>query len=400
MDFHWLNPMKIALTGLLGLAMAATPAAAPQPTGAPAPHLGQNNVRALLEPIRVKYKVPCLAAMTLQGSKIIAEGIVGVRKSGAPDLATLDDQFHLGSDTKAMTATLIASLIEDGKLKWSTTVGDVFGAAYPKMDPAWKTVTLAQLLTHRGGAPANLDAGGLWGRLSQRQGTPQAQRLQLVEGVVTAPPAAPPGTQYIYSNAGFSIAGAMAEKVTGESYEDLMQERVFKPLGITSAGFGAPGTRGKIDEPWGHTADGKPVEPGPNADNPEAITPAGRAHMTLADWSKFIALHLLGDAANPHRQVTLLKPMSFNILHAPAAGPGESYACGWLVTTRNWASGGGPGNSGVTLTHAGSNTMWFCVVWIAPERNLAFIAATNQGGDAAGTACDQAIATMIQLAGR
>ncbi len=388
--------MKPLLICLLVLALPALGANAPTPPANPIPQ----DVSALLEPILAKSKVPCLAVMEIHGNQIVAQGIVGVRKLGSPEKATLADQFHLGSDTKAMTATMIATLVEEGKLKWTTTVGEIFGEVYPKMDAGWKPVTIAQLLSHRGGAPANLDAGGLWGRLSERKGIPLAQRRLLVEGVVTLPPVAPPGTQYIYSNAGFAIVGAMAEKVTGEQWEDLMQKRLFAPLGITSGGFGAPGTPGKVDQPWGHSTDGKPVPPGPTADNPPGIGPAGTAHMTLGDWAKFVSLHLLADAANPNREVKLLKAMDFDQMHKPYAGPGEPYAGGWLVTTRSWAKGGRPGDVGMVLDHSGSNTMWFCVVWIAPEKNVAYLAATNQGGDAAGAACDQAIAALILQAGK
>jgi CubicO group peptidase (beta-lactamase class C family) len=101
-------------------------------------------------------------------------------------LATLDDRFHLGSDTKAMTATVVATLIEASRLDWSTTVGEVLGTSVQAMHPAWRPVRMDQLLTHRGGAPADLNANGLWSRLWQRQGTPSEQRMQLVRGVVTA----------------------------------------------------------------------------------------------------------------------------------------------------------------------------------------------------------------------
>ncbi len=350
----------------------------------------------MLAPICAQYKLPCLGAMTIQGGKIIAQGITGVRKLGSPEKATLNDQFHLGSDTKAMTATLIGILVDEGKLKWTTTVGDIFGEVYPKMDPGWKAVTIEQLLQHRGGAPANLDANGLWGKLGERKGTPLAQRRQLVEGVVTVPPVNQPGTTYLYSNAGFAILGAMAEKVTGEPWEDLMRQKVFAPLGITSAGFGAPGTPGKVDQPWGHTTAGKPVEPGPNADNPPAIGPAGTVHMTLADWAKFITLHLRGDAANPNREVKLLKVESFDQLHRPSVGPGQSYMGGWIFATRSWAKGAAPGDKGRILSHDGSNTMWYCTVWIAPEKDVALLAVANQGGDNAQAACYAAITALIR----
>jgi len=156
----------------------------------------------------------------------------------------------------------------------------------------------------------------------------------------------------------------------------------------------------KVDQPWGHSADGKPVSPGPNADNPAAIGPAGTVRMTLGDWAKFISLHLLGDASNPNRQLKLLQAGTFNQLHRPGAGAGDADAFGWAVLTRNWAKGSRPGDVGLAYSHSGSNTYWFCTVWIAPEKNLAFIAATNQGGDTAGAACDQAIQLMIQQAGK
>lgn len=351
-----------------------------------------------LESIRGQHQIPCLAALVLEDGQIVAQGVAGVRKAGASEKATLDDRFHLGSDTKAMTATLVAGLVEEGKLSWDTTVGEVFRDTVPTMDAGWGPVTLAQLLTHRAGAPASLDADGLWGRLGERKGTPTQQRLQLVQGVLVQPPAATPGTTYIYSNAGFALAGAMAEKIAGRPWEDLIQDRLFRPLGITTAGFGAPGEKGQADQPWGHTAGGKPIEPGPNADNPPAVGPAGRVHMTLGDWAKFIALHLRADAANPRRQPDLLKPATFDFLHQPARGSGQPYACGWIVARRAWAKGNRPGDTGLVLTHAGSNTLWHCVAWLAPERSFAVLAACNQGGDPASRACDRAVEMLIQQA--
>lgn len=349
----------------------------------------------LLEPIRADRGLPALAAIVLSGDRIIAQGAVGTRQTGSAEAVTLRDKFHLGSDTKAMTATMIARLVERGQLKWDTTVGEVFGSV-ESMDAAWRNVTLAQLLTHRAGAPHDLEAGGLGAQLRQRRGTPSEQRLQLVRGVVSRPPVNPPGTTYLYSNAGFAIAGAMAEVVTGQPWETLMQDELFGPLEISTAGFGAPGTPGALDQPVGHTADGQAVPAGPRADNPPAIGPAGTVHMSLPDWARFIALHLRGDPANPQRQARLLKPESFAWLHAAATGPGEKYAAGWLVTERAWARGAGAGDHGLALNHAGSNTMWFCVTWLAPERDFAVLIACNRGGDAAARACDQVAGALIQ----
>jgi CubicO group peptidase (beta-lactamase class C family) len=340
------------------------------------------DVGELLKPIREKHDMPGLAAVLVDGEKVTMAGAVGIRKRGADDALTIDDKFHLGSCTKSMTATMIATLVADGKLKWTSTVGEVFDDV-KDMHADWKGVTLEQLLTNSGGAPAGLDADGLWGRLWAHKGTPTEARRKLVEGVVRRAPEAPPGTKFIYSNGGFSIAGAMAEKATGKAWEDLMRERVFEPLGMSSAGFGAPGTRDTIDQPRGHTAKGAAVEPGPGSDNPVAIGPAGIVHASLGDWSKYVSLHVRG--AKHSKCPKALTAELFEKIHAPALG---NYAMGWGRAKRDWG--------GTVLTHSGSNTMWFCVTWLSPSRDFAVLVATNQGGDAAAKACDEAAWALIQ----
>src|SRR5215204_6169241 len=92
-----------------------------------------------------------MAAAVLRGERIIAQGVAGVRKSGTAERITIADQFHLGSNTKAMTATLVAMLVEEGRLNWTTTLGEVFAGAVKPMHPAWQKVTLRQVLAHRAG---------------------------------------------------------------------------------------------------------------------------------------------------------------------------------------------------------------------------------------------------------
>jgi CubicO group peptidase (beta-lactamase class C family) len=342
------------------------------------------DVTAVLAPVRAKHDLPAMAGAIVSAGELEAIGADGVRERGKPEKATARDLWHLGSCTKAMTATLCARLVEEKKLAWTTTVGEVF-ADVKGIDPAWKPVTLEQLLTNHAGAPANLDADGLWGRLWKSTGTPQEARRALVEGVLEHPPESKPGTKYVYSNAGFSIAGAMAETVAKEPYETLIAKRLFEPLGMESAGFGAPGSAGAVDQPRGHGADGKPVAPGPSADNPAAIAPAGRVHCTIGDWAKFVALHVRGERKDGSK---LLAPATFAKLHAPVADDAH-YAMGWIVTDREWAGGR-------ALTHSGSNTMWYCTTWIAPDRDFAVLVTTNQGGDEAAKACDEACWALIQ----
>lgn len=340
------------------------------------------DVSALLTPIIQKHDVPGMAVAVVQSGETVAVGVAGVRTRGKGDKIATDDHFHIGSDTKALTAMLCGILVDEGKLKWSQTLGETFPELKKSMHSQYQAVTLEQLLTHRGGAPGELEKGELWIKLWQHKGTPTSARRLLLTGVTSKPPEAPPGTKFIYSNAGVSIAGHMAEKVTGKSWEDLMREKIFRPLGMTTAGFGPPGTRMKNDQPRGHKADGSPVEHGPAADNPVAIGPAGIVHCSIGDWAKFITTNL------PAAKTKLVKPETLEKLHTPVPpGPGEpKCAMGWLI------SDGQPWAGGSALTQAGSNTMWYAVAWLAPKKDFAVVIACNQAND---KACNDAAIALI-----
>ena len=190
--------------------------------------------------------VPSMAVAVVQEGEVIAIGASGIRKVGDKTQVTVEDKYHLGSCTKSMTATLGAILIEEGKLKWDTTVAEVFKKV--KIDEGYQGVTFEQLVTNTGGTPGNPEPA-LWRKLWEGRGSERRQRMQLVKGVLEEPPAYEPGSKELYSNVGFSIAGAMMEELMDESYEELMVEKLFKPLGMDSAGFRAPAKKEKWISP-------------------------------------------------------------------------------------------------------------------------------------------------------
>ncbi len=339
---------------------------------------------------------PGMAALALRGDRIIAQGVAGLRKRGSPERVTLADRFHLGSCGKAMTATLAAMLIEEGKLNWTTTLGELFGDVVRGMHPAWRNVTLEQVLAHRGGLQRDTGIRLRTQMTSSTLTLPQ-QRRELVAAALSRPPKYRPGTKLVYSNDGYMLIGAALEKITGLDWPQLMQERLFRPLGITTAGFGVPGTTGKVDQPWGHVPFiGSPLDPGkPSAEGPLFHIPAGLQHMTITDWAKFIALHLRGEPSNPHCHATLLKPDTFAKLH-PFGAAGE-YAAGWILESKEWAKGAQPGATGRVLLHGGSNFRWYCFVWLAPEIDFAVLTACNRGMDlAAWKVCHRAARALIR----
>jgi len=372
-----------------------------QPVPPPFPASASSDVRdlaALLEPIRRRFKLPALAAAMVQQDRTTALGAVGIRQVGRPERIALDDRFHLGSCTKAMTATLCALLVEDGHLRWDSTIAEVFPDVAPELHADYRPVTLEQLLLHRSGLSEGLTfSTAIWPKIWELSGPLIEQRRQVLRLVFKDAPGAARGLKYQYSNCGYAIAGAMCEAVTGRSWGDLMRERIFAPLGMTTAGFGPPGTPGQFDQPWGHqlgfwTRRWKVFQPGDKeSDNPPAIGPAGIVHCSLADWAKFAICHLRGergDSALSTKDGGALGPDVFRLLHSPTLG--GDYAYGWSTPERDWAGG-------KVLTHGGSNTLWFALIWLAPQRNLAFLATTNLGAGAAFAACDAVIGELIAL---
>lgn len=349
------------------------------PTSAARPAAGDPAVTNLLVAIQQKHSVPAISAAIVTSQGLTTVGVAGVRKRGADAAATLDDLWHLGSDTKAMTATLVAKLVEQKKLKWETTVAEVFPELAEKFHPDFRGVTLLHLLAHRSGLRPNLDLG------KYRGDDVRSERLRAVREELARKPSHAPGSHYEYSNLGYIIAGAVVERITGQSWEAAIRAEVFEPLKMTSVGFGGTGTPGQIDQPWPHTANGKPMpQNGSAMDNPPVMGPAGRVHCTIQDWAKFIQDQLRGARGEP----ALLSAASYQKLHTPPFG-GE-YALGWLVVQRDWAGG-------LALNHGGDNTMNFANVWLAPQRDFALLACVNQSGDKGFQASDAAVGALIQL---
>lgn len=327
--------------------------------------------------VRKKYGLPALVVVVVKDGKICDRAAVGVRKLGDPTPVTIDDQWHIGSCTKSMTATLTAIMIEAGKLRWDSTIAEVFPELKGRMDKRYETVTVEQLLTQRSGIPKN-PPGDAWKRAWEQKGTPTQQRYEFMQAVLAQPPAAAPGTKFIYSNQNYAIVGAMLERISGKSWEDLITEKLFKPLHMNSTGFGAPGATGKVDQPWGHTAKSAPTQ----GDNPPAIAPAGGVHCSLDDLARYTIFQMEGE-----RKDGLLKAETMRKLHTPPAG--GNYACGWVVLKRKWAGGN-------ALMHNGSNTLWYLVMWLAPQKDFSVIVATNIRKPDTPKACDDIAAAMIK----
>lgn len=337
------------------------------------------DIADLLEPIRQKHNVPAICAAVVNSDGIIAVGAVGVRRRGDTAPVTTSDLWHLGSDTKAMTAAVVARLVEQKKVRWTSTLAELFPDLADRIHPQLKGVTVLQLLSHHAGLTENLN----WRSFASR-GDIHRQRQAVLEQALTEKPKYTPGTQAHYSNLGYVVAGIAVERISGKSWEDQIQESLFKPLGMTTAGFGGVGTPGQLDQPWGHRADGSPVEgSGPDMDNALVMAPAGCVHAGITDWAKFIIDQLRGGMGKS----ALMTPDTYRTLHTPPFG--DDHALGWLAVERDWGGG-------MVLNHTGSNTMNYANTWIAPSRDFAVLVCINQGGDTAFAASDEVVAALIK----
>jgi D-alanyl-D-alanine carboxypeptidase len=350
-------------------------------SGAAALLLGRAGRQAIAEParlaadleaLRLRHGLPGATALVLRGGAVVADGAAGVRSVTGQDPVLLPDPFVIGSCGKSMTATVVARLVARGALRFETTLQEAFPELVPQMQPAYRGVSLAALLAHRGAIPAVPPVP------LPLAGDPAAERARALPVILALPPQGIPGQTYLYSNLGYALLGAMLDRLTGVAFESLAAAELFQPLGLASAGFLAPTAP---DAPRGHTFFGLPLPPDSPLYPPAAASPAGLHHVALPDWAGYAAVHLgLGPEG-------YLPPEVLARLHAPwdplAA---EDYALGWHV---------GPGPFGTVLRHDGSDGYWSARIVLVPALGYGLLMATNIFGPNAELAADELEALLF-----
>jgi len=372
--FHFL--LTWALFFCLAISSCGTP---------PAAIAGSSRDRELaqlLESMRAKANQTALAAALVSDGKMIAAAAVGTRKKGTTNRVTVDDRFIIGSCGKAFTSTLAALMVGEGPLNWDTTIRDVFPDL--KMREEYQGINLLQLLSHRAGLPKSFTAD-LNDPMSY---TPTAGRLVYLRQIVKKKLIHPPGTVKFYSNAGYILAGVMMEKISGREFTDLMAEKIFKPLNLTTAGYGPPAEHMPASQPWGHTWDKlrrtlRPVQ----TDDPHFIDPAGNVSLSIGDWARFCIAHF--QSLQPDGS-TFLKSQILEKLHTPPDNVGWAYGddyltfwnkeMGWPLLSADYALGWyvtKAGTGKVCLNHAGTSQAFQAEVYLSPNKKNAILIVTN-----------------------
>lgn len=326
--------------------------------------------------------VPGMAAIVIRDFRVETEYFAGIRALGSPAMIAPNDRWHLGSDGKSMTATLIAKLVDAGALSWERPLAEMLPDLANTMQAVYRNVTLPDLLSHRAGLPENTTDMDFFRTFHTDSARLPAQRTRYITRCLQDPSVGPPRSESSYSNTGFIIAAACAERATGRAFEDMIVAHVFDPLGIRSIRFDQFGA---ANEPQGHV-DGR-IANHQNDPNPPMFAPAGAMRMNLRDWARFCIDQMQGE----HGRGRLLRTESYRFIHAPQ---------GETRTALGWGAAPHPMNlRGPALTHSGSDGNWYALVCLFPETGNGVLvtanAAESMGGDQASVAALRAFAATV-----
>jgi CubicO group peptidase (beta-lactamase class C family) len=307
-------------------------------------------------------RAPGLSAVVVRDGEVAYArgfGTTSVEDAGLP--VTPETLFHIASTTKPLTGTAILRLVERGLLDLDRPVR----AYLPRLRldaGAAERVTLRRLLSHTAGLPAGryrpvgARAAGALGRWARRS----LPRCRL---------AGPPDTAYRYSNPGISLAGYVAEVVTGAPFAELMQELVFDPLEMRRTTFDPtvamtyPVALGHYDDERG---DPRVVHQFPVD---AAAAPAGFAISTATDLANFAAVHL---GRGCFRGAPFLRPESVAAMHAPQVATGRDRDDGYGLTF------GTDRHDGVRVVEHDGEGGWSTSQFVlAPDRGLGVIVLCN-----------------------
>jgi len=307
--------------------------------------------------------VPGVAVGLLhRGEKLTA--CAGVTNIHHPLPVDADTLFQIGSITKTMTAIVAMRLVEQGKLALDEPIRTYLPTFALQDEEVAARATLRHLFTHLGG----------WvGDYFEETGRGEDALARYVANMAQLPQQAPLGKLWSYNNAGFSLAGRLIEVVTGQSYETVMQELLFEPLGMSNAFFFASDlmTHRFV---VGHTVvDDKAGLCSSTVASPWALArsthPAGGVTASINDMLTYAQFCLSnGQSATGER---LLQPQSVNTMQSIQAEAGSMaghVGISWLLSNIDGRR---------TVGHSGATNGQIAQLLLIPEREFALVILTN-----------------------
>jgi CubicO group peptidase (beta-lactamase class C family) len=307
-------------------------------------------LKDLVRQIIDKKFVPGLAIAIVYRDEVVLLEAVGVRQEGKSEGIEVDTVFQLASVSKPLASTVVSALVSDGKLSWDSRIRDIDPGFALQDELAAATVTVRDLFAHRSGLPGN--AGNDIEELGFSQGE-ILQRLRLFK------PAYSFRNGYDYSNFGLTEGAVAAARVSGRSWEEAAEEKLYKPLGMVATSsryrdFMDRANRAalhvRIDGKWASFT----------RRNADAQSPAGGASSNVRDLAQWLRL-LLGNGQYEGRQVIDKAALEQAYIPAivrgidPKTGTPVFYGLGWNVNYREhgveWSHTGAFSAGARTLVH-------------------------------------------------
>lgn len=324
------DPMTKTSRTVAGSVLALTALAAPADLHAQG--LDAESIDAAVERIRSEVGVPGVAIAVVRGDSVVHAKGYGVREVGSEEPVDAGTLFAIGSATKAFTATVLGTLIDDGLLGWDDRVVDRL-PGFSLRDP-WVTaeITIRDLLAHRSGLPpANL----AWLTTNPPADT-LIRRLRWLE------PAAGFRSAFTYQNALYVAAGRIAEEATGRRWDALLAERILAPLGMDRTNTSVDSLAGEANVATPHAVVDGEVVAVPYR-SLRAVAPAGAINSSASDLARWLRFLVAGGEAGGEQLLaaaTLAETRTPQIV-VPAdpvmtafhpAARVQAYGMGWFVS--------------------------------------------------------------------
>ena len=306
-----------------------------------------------------RLDVPGVAAAAVHGDTVYAQGF-GVTNVDYPVPVTEDTPFQIGSTSKTFTATALMQEMEKGTIE----AGDLVRRHLPgfrlQSEDDAARLTIRHLFTHHGG----------WvGDFFRDTGRGEQALERLVAKMANSPQIVPAGHAFTYNNAGFYVLGRVLEVVTGMVYEDLIRERIFRPLGMDRSFF-FPEDVINLGPAAGHirTASGAKVAMPYHMSR--ATMPGGGIISSALDQARYIAFHL-GDGTAPGGERILGKASLLRMRepHAEAGSMCDSIGVSWMLEDLETAQ--------PTIKHGGATNGHLSSFELVPSEGFGVTVLTN-----------------------
>ena len=368
---------SLVFTGVLLLAGCAT---STQRDALPGRPTGQadvlRDVSAYVEQARTDWGIAGMAVAIVRDDSVIYARGFGVRTEGQSEPVDVNTLFAIGSNTKAFTAAAIGTLVDDGSMSWDDAVTEHL-PEFLLYDPyVTREITIRDALSHRSGLGRRGDM--IW------YGTP-FDRAEVIRRVRHLEPNTSFRSQFGYQNIMFIAAGEAAARAAGQSWDDLVHERLLEPLGMQRSNTSVTALRGVDNVATPHTLrDGRTVPIAwRNIDN---AGPAGSINSSAAEMTNWLRM-LLADGMLDGRRI--LSAATVREMETPhtIAGPGVDS----LFPMRHFSTYGlGLGLSDyygrLLVSHTGGIDGMLSSVALMPEEDLGIVLLTNTDSHAAYTA--------------